>query len=77
MLCCRWKNECLDKLAIGILKKRWLNDDQLEALIAELRQLRRERGAALGSLRDQTPEAAIEHGRRWIAEKPSLGSKLP
>jgi hypothetical protein len=59
LLCTRWKNESLQKLAIGILKRRWLNDDELEALIAELRALRQQRDEKIGSLRDETPVATI------------------
>jgi hypothetical protein len=67
LLCTRWKNESLRKLAIGILKRRWLNDDELEALIAELRALRQRRDEKIGSLRDETPVATIKRHQQWIA----------
>jgi hypothetical protein len=67
LLCTRWKNESLRKLAIGILKRRWLNDDEFEALIAELRALRQQRGERIGSLRDKTPVATIKRHQQWVA----------
>jgi hypothetical protein len=68
LLCTRWKNDSLQKLAIGILKRFWLEDDELEALIIELRELREQRNAAIGSLRDETPSAAIQRHLEWIEE---------
>jgi hypothetical protein len=66
VLCTRWKNDSLRKLAIGILKRFWLADDELESLIVELRLLRQQRDAAIGSLRDKTPTAAIQRHLQWI-----------
>ena len=66
LLCTRWKNESLQKLAIGILKRRWLIGE-LEALIAELRALRHRRDEKIGSLRDETPVATIKRHQQWIA----------
>jgi hypothetical protein len=59
LLCTGWKSESLQKLAIGILKRRWLNDDELEALISEPRALRQQRDEKIGSRRDETPVATI------------------
>jgi hypothetical protein len=67
LLCTRWKNGSLQKLALGILKRQWLNDDELETLIAELRALRQQRDEKIGSLRDETPVAAIKRHQKWIA----------
>ena len=67
LLCTTWKNESLRKLAIGILKRFWLDDDELEALIANLRALRQQRNEKIGSLRDETPVPAIKRHQEWIA----------
>jgi hypothetical protein len=68
LLCTTWKNEHLYKLAIGILKRFWLEDKELEALIADLRALRQQPDEQIGSRRDETPAQAIERHRVWIAE---------
>jgi hypothetical protein len=89
-LCNTWNNDALDKLAIGILKRRWYEEKEctrptlstgygckcearclsLDSVMAELRQLRDERDGTIGSLRDQTPEEAIQRSLAWIAANP-------
>jgi hypothetical protein len=59
MLCTRWKNDSLRKLAIGILKRFWLDDDELEALIAELRGLYQQRDTAIGSCGKRHPKPLL------------------